>query len=412
MPSSRPNRISKPLIIGRSPAMQRLWEAIRRTARVDHPVLIQGPTGTGKELVARAIHCESDRADGPFLVVNCGAVSETLVMSEFFGHVRGAFSSADRDRVGHFLAANEGTIFLDEVVGMSMPVQMALLRVLQAKEVMRVGESFVRQTTARVIAAANRDLATCVREGTLREDLFYRLRGLCIDVPALTERREDIPLLVEHFLRVYGERGKPTTVSEEAMQALVAHDWEGNVRDVEMLARNLVVAAPGREIGLRDLPSYIPRPPGESLVGVRPLSAVRQDYFLRTVRTLLHVGRAAKVLGVSERTVQRVLADVKARAMEDVGRMIPERDMLAAYVAEVIKLAHGNRTEAAQALGIAFATLVKYERRARETGLKWRDLCQTLSLPNWLNSSIVGSATESHALRAPSSEDGGDHDRI
>ena len=202
MPPNKPNRISKPAIIGRSPAMQRLWEAIRRTARVHHPVLIQGPTGTGKDLVARAIHCESDRADGPFIAVSCVSVSETLVRSEFFGHVKGAFTGADRDRLGYFLEANGGTIFLDEVVGMPMPVQMALLRVLQAKEVMRVGESFVRPTTARVIAAANQDLQTCVREGTLREDLFYRLRGMCIDVPALRDRREDIPLLVEHFLRL------------------------------------------------------------------------------------------------------------------------------------------------------------------------------------------------------------------
>jgi len=277
---------------------------------------------------------------------------------------------------------------------------------------MRVGESFPRQTTARVIAAANQDLEACVQERTLREDLFYRLRGVCIDMPSLAERREDIPLLVEHFLSIYGQADQPTTLSEDVMRAFAAYDWPGNVRELEMVVRGLAVHAAGREVVLHDLPSSIPPPPAKSLADVRPLEEVRKDHFLKAFRVFGHVGRTAKALGVSERTVRRVLAEIKAQTVMSEEPFMPLQDVLAVYAAEVIKLTEGNRSRAAEVLGVAFTTLVKYEVRAREIGIEWQDLCQSLRLPDCLNSIMAESTTESHTPRGPSSEPGSNHDRI
>ncbi|MDD5205705.1 MAG: sigma 54-interacting transcriptional regulator [Desulfobacterales bacterium] len=250
-------------MVGKSDAMVQVFSTIRSAALSDATILIQGESGTGKELVAAAIHASGYRAERPLVTVNCTALPESLLESELFGHVRGAFTGAIRDRIGRFEEAQGGTLFLDEIAELSPLIQVKLLRVLQEKEIERVGESKKRKVDIRVIAATNRDLYKRVREGFFREDLYYRLKVFPIQLPPLRKRREDIPLLVAHFIRAQNEKeGKKIRgVSPESMKIFLDHPWPGNVRELENAIEHAFVLCTGEEIGVSDLPLELRRGP-------------------------------------------------------------------------------------------------------------------------------------------------------
>lgn len=246
-------------IIGKSPAMQRVFDTIRKVAVTDLTVLIRGPSGTGKELVANAIHYNSPRRSKPLIKVNCAAFSRELVESELFGHEKGAFTGATGTREGKFEIAHEGTLFLDEIGDMALETQAKILRVLQEREFERVGGNRTIRTDVRILAATNQHLEAKVKDGSFREDLYYRLNVVPIVLPGLAERSEDLPLLIEHFLTTVATRLKrePKALRPEAYRALGAHEWKGNVRELEHAIEQAVVLASGAEIGLEDLPTSV-----------------------------------------------------------------------------------------------------------------------------------------------------------
>ncbi|MDT8069524.1 MAG: sigma-54 dependent transcriptional regulator [Terriglobia bacterium] len=246
-------------IIGNSRKMRDVFAVATQVARRDSTVLITGESGTGKEILAKAIHQNSLRAGKPFITVNCGALPETLVESELFGHTKGAFTGAAGERAGKFETANEGTIFLDEVGELPLAMQVKLLRVLQEREVDKLGSSHPVKVNVRIIAATNRDLKTQVEDGDLREDLYYRLSVITIQLPPLRERREDIPALIAHFLRRFAERYETTrlTIGDDALDVLQKYDWPGNIRELENVIERLSVLATGNAIGAADLPAEI-----------------------------------------------------------------------------------------------------------------------------------------------------------
>lgn len=248
-------------IIGSSPAMQAVYEITRRVAPSNASVLLVGETGTGKELIAGAVHALSARASGPFVKVNCGALSESLLESELFGHVRGAFTSAVANRTGRFEAAHSGTIFLDEINSTSQILQVKLLRVLQEREFERVGDTTTITVDTRVIAASNRDLAQEVQAERFREDLYWRLNVVPIDIPPLRKRPEDIPELVVHFLNYYSEANDRYVVhvQKETIEVLQNYHWPGNVRELQNYVERAVVMATGDEFSIDLLPDVVLR---------------------------------------------------------------------------------------------------------------------------------------------------------
>ncbi len=242
-------------MVGRSRAMQELFEFIARVAESDSTLLISGESGTGKELVARAIHRSSARRDGPWITVNCAAIPRELLESDLFGHVKGAFTGAVKDQVGKFELAHGGSIFLDEVGDIGLDLQPKLLRVLQEREIQRVGSSHVKKVDVRVIAASQADLWEKVQNGSFREDLYYRLAVIPIRVPPLRERKEDVPLLMGHFQKKYGmEKASWTTAAQETLEKYI---WPGNVRELENLVERLSVLHKGKEISTREIPENI-----------------------------------------------------------------------------------------------------------------------------------------------------------
>jgi DNA-binding NtrC family response regulator len=247
---------SCPGIVGQSPVIVKLSRLILKVGASHVHVLIEGESGTGKELVARAIHLASPRAGGPFLGENCAALSETLIESELFGHVRGAFTGAERDRRGLFALADGGTLFLDEVGDMSPRIQAKLLRVLQEGEFRPLGGRDIVRTDLRIISATNRNLQAMVEEGSFRGDLFYRLNVVGLRLPPLRERREDVPLLAEHFLsRVRGDAKRG--ISREALEMLARYPWPGNVRELQNVIERAAVMAHGPIIGVDALPDSV-----------------------------------------------------------------------------------------------------------------------------------------------------------
>jgi len=248
-------------IIGKSARIAEVFDTIRKIADSPATAMISGESGTGKELVARAIHFNSLRRDKPFVSVNCGAIPEGLMESELFGHVKGSFTGAVANKVGLFAAAEGGTLFLDEITEIPPLLQVKLVRAIQAREIRRVGDTKDIKTDVRLIAASNRDLETAVREGVMREDLFYRLNVIPIHLPPLRERREDIAFLVAHFIQKFAkELGKDVRgVTPEAMAVLERHHWPGNIRELENAVERAIVLGTGEMVGLDSLPESVRR---------------------------------------------------------------------------------------------------------------------------------------------------------
>ena len=300
-------------LLGKSVAMQQVYQHIRAVARVDSTVLIDGETGTGKELVARAIHAASHRKGKPFVAVNCAGLTESLLSSQLFGHKRGAFTGAIEDHQGLFEAANGGTLLLDEIGDIPMTVQNQLLRVLQEREIVRLGETRPRKIDVRLLAATHRSLSDEVAKGNFRPDLFYRIRVARIAVPALRERREDIPLLAASFLAQFSAAaGKQVTeLSHEAVRLLMDHPWPGNVRELRSAIEFAVIRCVGAVIRPEDLPPEIFEPADfVSSIPGDPLNDEKARFLDALNRSRGNRALAARLLGISRATLYRRLADL------------------------------------------------------------------------------------------------------
>jgi two-component system response regulator HydG len=296
-------------------------DRLKRIAPTDASVLIQGATGTGKELVAQAIHQNSPRKNKPFVALNCAALSENILESELFGHIRGAFTDASSDRVGKFEYANGGTLFLDEVGDMPLATQIKLLRVLESSEITRVGSNDTVKVNVRILSATNRNLEDSIAAGTFRSDLYHRLKVVTIDLPRLADRSQDIPLLMEHFIKLFAKRHhkKIDSVSVAARRALMAYDWPGNVRQLRNVIESMVVVDYDGVLDVDDLPSELVAPVEQtedargsnlgSLVG-KPLSEVERLFIVETLeQTGGNREAAAEMLGIGERTLYRKIKE-------------------------------------------------------------------------------------------------------
>ena len=300
-------------LVTKSPAMRDAVDLARRVAKVDSTILITGESGSGKERIARLVHAESTRATGPFIAVNCGAISETLLESELFGHVRGAFTGATHDRPGLFEAANHGTLLLDELGDVSSGMQVKLLRVLQEHEVRRVGDNNNRPVDVRVLAATNRDLASRVAEGHFREDLYYRVKVVEIRIPALRERREDLLVLARVLLAEAANRlkRKVTGLSPTTADQLLRYDWPGNVRELENAMERAVALARGTRVELEDLPEEVRKAVAGPIVTggkIRKLDEIEKEYILAALELNgKDQALTAKELGIGSATLYRRL---------------------------------------------------------------------------------------------------------
>ncbi len=301
-------------IIGRSSKMQAIFDLIEKISRVDSNVLIEGESGTGKELVARAIHFNSHRANGPFVTINCAAIPDNLLESELFGYVKGAFTGATQSKKGLFAEADGGTIFLDEIGDMSLNLQSKLLRVLEEKTIRPLGSNQQIPVNVRIIAATNQDLKKAVEEKKFREDLYYRLNVLNIKLPPLRERKEDIPLLVEHFIKKYSEKyGKKVKgINPRLYSCLESYPWPGNVRELENAIERAVALADGERIEEIDIPveeCKLPQPESEPILildKIIPLEELERIYIRKVLElTGGNKGKAAELLGISKRTIYR-----------------------------------------------------------------------------------------------------------
>jgi two-component system response regulator HydG len=305
-------------IIGRSLEMKKLLETVALVAPTEATVLILGESGTGKELIANAVHQNSPRKDRPFIEVNCAALPETLLESELFGHEKGAFTGATTRRQGRFHLAHKGSIFLDEIAEMSSTTQAKILRVLQEREFEPVGSSETVKVDTRIIAATNKNLQERIKEGRFREDLYYRINVVSLSVPALRERSNDIPLLVDFFLKQYAEKNRRLVkgFTPKAMDLLMRHDWLGNVRELENVVERSVILARGDMITPSEFPNIIQELDLESketnidLTPGRTLKDVEKDMIIRTLEeTGGNRTHSAKILGISRRTLQLKLKE-------------------------------------------------------------------------------------------------------
>ena len=304
-------------IIGTSPAMMRLMETVAQVAPSEATVLITGESGTGKEMIAGAIHFNSLRKDGPYVKINCAAITETLLESELFGHEKGAFTGAYRRKEGRFRQAHGGTLFLDEVSEMSLAMQVKLLRVLQERDITRVGGEEVMKVDVRIIAAANKDLITEIRAGRFRDDLYYRLNVVAIAMPPLRERREDIPLLAQHFLEQFSERNRKQIkgFTPQAMDRLLRYEWPGNVRELMNAVERAVVLARAEYLDEDEFPliqgeaGLKGEGPLEGAASIDlPLDEVERATILRAMElTKGNKSEAARRLGITRRTLHKKL---------------------------------------------------------------------------------------------------------
>ena len=308
-------------MVGRSAQMLDIFDRIVRFAPHYQTVLVAGPTGTGKELVARALHSRSPVASGPFVTCNCSAIVETLFESELFGHVKGSFTGATHDRTGLFEAAHGGTLLLDEIGDMPLSTQVKLLRVLETREIQRVGSPNVRKVTVRVVAATNRDLRSMISAREFREDLYHRLSTLELRLPPLAERMEDLPLLVRHFLNRFSEEHnkRVTGLTRRAQRIMTQYPWPGNVREFENVLRHAFLMTQGTVIDIRDFPEWLQRPvgSGEAAEELLPLEEIERQHARRVVeRVDGNKMKAAKILGVSRATLYRLLAEDRSTPEE------------------------------------------------------------------------------------------------
>jgi DNA-binding NtrC family response regulator len=318
-------------IVGHSPAMQDVYKAIGRFAPRDETVLITGESGTGKELVARALFHHSGRSGAPFLALNCAAIPETLLESELFGHERGAFTGAERRRIGKFEQANHGTLFLDEIGDMSPATQAKILRILQEHSFERLGGNETFPNDVRLLAATNKNLEADVSAGHFRQDLFYRLNVFVIRLPPLRERREDVPILIEHFLRQFGKAlGRSVhSVTPEALACLQAYDWPGNVRQLQNVLKYALIQADGGVLTIECVPEDLRPQPSDS-AGASP--AARSLEIGAATTRLLHAGEP----------------DIYRRVSTEMDRVLLET---------VLRHAKGNQVQASELLGISRTTL-------------------------------------------------------
>ena len=294
-------------LIGESEAMQKVLSAIEKAAASPATILITGESGTGKELVARAIHYQSSRASSPFVPINCGGIPESLLESELFGYVKGAFTGAVETRAGFFQTAEGGSIFLDEISETTLTMQVKLLRVLQDKEIFLVGARQPQKADIRIIAATNKDLLTLVKKEEFREDLYYRLNVITIDIPPLREREEDILLLVKHFSAKFAkELGKtPPRISDKALQVLKSYDWPGNVRELENIVQRLIIMTEGDSIGIPDLPSLMRFSALQGVSPNRTLAEVEAEHIQSVLASVDgNKTQAAKILGITRKTLR------------------------------------------------------------------------------------------------------------
>jgi DNA-binding NtrC family response regulator len=304
---------------GGSARMQKVYHAVAKVAQTRDPVLILGESGTGKELVARAIHAQGPRPERPFVPIDCGALTPTLIESEMFGHVRGAFTGATQGRQGLLAAAGDGTVFLDEIVELPVELQPKLLRVLQEHEIKPLGSNQRIPVKARIIAATNQDLAAAIKSGTLRKELYFRLNVVSIKLPPLRERREDIAGLVRFFLAKHrASEAGITDVSEEVMARLVNYDWPGNVRELENCIQRALALGSAPQIRVGDLPSsllYFVGQQAHDPVAVATLRELEQRQILQALEaTKGDRQRAAKLLGIGKTTIYR---KIKEYGLED-----------------------------------------------------------------------------------------------
>ena len=311
-------------MVGRSESMRALWEMVRTIAPTDATVLITGESGTGKELVAKAVHAASRRARGPFVAVNCAALTESLLASELFGHEKGAFTGADKNHEGHFLKADGGTIFLDEIGEMPLSMQVKLLRVIQEREVLSVGGNKAVPVDVRIIAATNRDLAKEVAAGTFRQDLYYRLNVVTLALPPLRERADDIPLLAQHFMARFADKNNKNIkgFTPGAMDRLVRYAWPGNVRELENVIERASILLLGEHISERELPERFAASQGDALTDALTTDCPTLEDVERAVilKTLKRFGgnktEAAKALGITRKTLHAKLSKYQS-AQED-----------------------------------------------------------------------------------------------
>ncbi|HLZ11388.1 MAG TPA: sigma-54 dependent transcriptional regulator [Candidatus Acidoferrum sp.] len=308
-------------LIGLSPKMQRVYKTIEKVAGHEYPVLVLGESGTGKELVARSLHVLGRRKEGPFVPVDCSSLVPTLIESELFGYVKGAFTGAMQAKQGLLEAANGGTLFLDEIGDMPTDLQARLLRALQEREVKPVGSTERRRIDVRIVAATNRDLESAIRSGAFRQDLYFRLNVVQIKLPPLRDRKSDIPLLVTAFLEKYSPSDEPVrTISSDTMQRLMAHDWPGNVRELENAIERAVAMSSGPLIHVADLPSNLQiqtserSPQRDELL---PLDELERRAILRTLReTNGDKLAAARMLGIGKTTLYRKLKQYRLDQLE------------------------------------------------------------------------------------------------
>jgi DNA-binding NtrC family response regulator len=300
---------SKRLIVGQSPPMRKIFEKIARVAPTESSVLISGESGTGKELVARAIHANSNRKNMEFVAVDCSALVETLLESELFGHVKGSFTGAHQTKHGLFELANHGTFFFDEITNLSLKIQAKLLRVIQEREFMKVGDQHRIKLDVRIIAASNTPLSEAIQNGTFREDLFYRLSVVPLELPPLRNRKEDIPFLVEHFLEKLSHKMKkpPPEISNEAINLLKEYPWPGNVRELEHAIERILILEDADIIQERNLPSYIIQQQGDLQIFPEDpitLEELEKKYIAFVLKKAKGKKiEAARILGINRKTL-------------------------------------------------------------------------------------------------------------
>lgn len=298
-------------IVGNSPKMQEIYKKIFSVAGSDEAILILGESGTGKDLIARTIHYNSPRSKGPFVAINCAALPRELIESELFGYKKGAFTGAGSDAIGLFRAAEGGTVFLDEIVEMPTSAQSKLLRTLQEKKVRPVGDTNEINVDVRVICATNKDIELAVKEGSLRQDLYYRINTIVLEIPPLRERKEDIPILIEHFIsKINKETHKSIKgISQEALDILIKHKWEGNVRELENVIRSAIALGRKSIITTKDIPKYIMDTIGSKIdEEVDTLENMERQLIHKAIKiTRNNKSKTAKLLGITRKRLYRLM---------------------------------------------------------------------------------------------------------